>query len=43
MDQDTNQRLHDVDLRQIERLRKLAHRLAADLSHYDGYTQSIAQ
>lgn len=43
MDQDTTQRLHDVDLRQMERLRKLAHRLVADLQTYDNYTQALAR
>ena len=34
--------LYNLDLKQVERIRKLAHRLNKDLSIYDNYTQHIA-
>lgn len=43
MDNETTQKLHDVDLRQMERVRKLAHRLVTDLQTYDNYIQLIAR
>lgn len=34
--------LYNLDLKQVERIRKLAHRLGKDLVIYDNYTQWIA-